>query len=46
MSNLRDDKIPQNGDGGGTPVDFGMSYLMDDKIFPIRGCGGLSAPDN
>ena len=24
-----------------TLVDFGMSHLMDDKIFPLRGCGGL-----
>ena len=33
----------------GKLVDFGMSHLMDDKIFPIRGCGGgggLSAPAN
>ena len=30
----------------GTLVDFGMSHLMDDKIFPLKGCDGLSAPDN
>ena len=30
----------------GTLVDFGMSHLIDDKIFPLRGCGGLSATDN
>ena len=27
-------------------VDFGMSHLIDDKIFPLTGCGGLSATDN
>ena len=63
MSNLREVKIPQRGDGGdgsrcqnckfwnpfltfgtgvvrnfkfGTLVDFGMSHLMDDKIFPLK----------
>ena len=30
----------------GKLVDFGMSHLIDDKIFPLGGCGGLSATDN
>ena len=30
----------------GKLVDFGMSHLIDDKIFPLRGCGRLSATDN